>query len=143
MSGPKNEKINRLLIVANDIIQNNEFVVENENISANLINESTKDQIFNKQNKNEQVINNSNIISEEEYNFLDENEIIVLSWIKDLKSINEYELERLISRYDLPWYFPRTQMEELKNKLEINKKDVLLIRHVGDYCLYESKFPLI
>lgn len=140
LSGPKTEKIKRLIEAANNLITEEKHIEEKDENPVDLIVESTKEQIFSEQLKSEKDKLTEKLIPSDEFLFLSKDELLVLSWIKDLKSINEYELDRLISRYNLPWYFPRTQMEQLKEKLMINEKDVLIIRHVGEYCIYEYKY---
>jgi len=136
LSGPKTEKINRLIEAASNLetITPN-TIDENESNPIDLIKTSANDQIFNSQDNI--PVKNIQLLSSEEFPFLETDELTVLSWIKDLKSVNEYELDRLIARHNLSWFFPRTQIENLKGKLVTNNKDVLSIRHVGDYCIYE------
>jgi hypothetical protein len=140
LSGPKSEKINRLIEAAKDLnktdIRQN---TEHEKSSLELISNSTNEQIFNAQMDNAQLLQTMQLLPADEYLFLEKEELIVLSWINDLKSVNEYELDRLIARHNLSWFFPRTQMENLKDKLIRNNKDILSIRYVGDYCIYEFK----
>lgn len=133
VSGPKDEKINRLISAAQQIadtkrIQNekNENKSDPESINKNIFNNMTDDSSDEKDG-----------LQSEEFPYLDNNELMVLSWIKDLKSINEFELDRLIARHNLQWFFPRTQLEKLNSKLVENNKSILSIRNVGDNCIYE------
>lgn len=143
LSGPKSEKIKRLIEAANNLTKDGKQIEKTEKTEENpvdLIVESTKEQIFSEQIKSDHNKLNEKLIPESEFPFLNKEELLVLSWVKDLKSVNEYELDRLISRYNLPWYFPRTQMEQLNENLIKNEKDNLIIRHVGEYCIYEYKY---
>jgi hypothetical protein len=140
LSGPKNDKIKRLIDAANNILDEEKQKEKTPENPLEIIAESTKDQIFSEQAKIEHYQTFENLIPRDEFPFLNGEELMVLSWVKDLKSINEYELDRLISRYNLPWYFPRTQMEQLNEKLLKNDKDILIIRHVGEYSIYEFKY---
>lgn len=140
LSGPKSEKIKRLIETAKNIISDDEHLKNDELNTVKLIEDSTKNQNIGEDILSDSDKSKENIIPESEFPFLNKEELMVLSWVKDLKSINEYELERLISRYNLPWYFPRTQMEQLKENLIKNDKDILIIRHVGEYCIYEYKY---
>ncbi len=140
LSGPKTEKIKRLIDAANNLVKDEHLNKASEENPLELIAESTKEQIFSEELKAVDNKLTDKLIPEEELPFLNKEDILVLSWVKDLKSINEYELDRLISRYNLPWYFPRTQMEQLKETLHNNGHDILIIRHVGEYCIYEYKF---
>jgi hypothetical protein len=143
LSGPKSEKIKRLIDAANNLTKDEKQIERTEKTEENpvdLIVESTKEQIFSEQIKSDYNKLNEKLIPESEFPFLNKEELLVLSWVKDLKSVNEYELDRLISRYNLPWYFPRTQMEQLNENLIKNEKDNLIIRHVGEYCIYEYKY---
>lgn len=138
VSGPKDEKINRLIFAAHHIVSINKIETEQADKKENELESTTEsaDKNYFKETPDE---NPSTVISlhKDEYPYLDSNELLVLSWIKDLKSINEFELERLISRHNLQWFFPRTQLEKLNAKLLGNNKPILSIRNVGDNCIYE------
>jgi hypothetical protein len=140
LSGPKTEKIKRLIDATNNIIIDGKYINGVDENPVDLIVESTKQQIFSEKLKSDYDKLSEQLIPEDEFPFLNKDELLVLSWVKDLKSVNEYELDRLISRYNLSWYFPRTQMEQLKENLLKNEKDILIIRHVGEYCIYEYKY---
>lgn len=72
-----------------------------------------------------------------EFNYLDNAEQIVLSYIMEFKSLAEPELDRLIQRFALPWYLPKAQMTELINKLRINGHDMVQVRALGDNNIYQ------
>ena len=72
-----------------------------------------------------------------EFNYLDNAEQIVLSYLLDFKSLSDPELEKLIQRFAIPWYLPKAQMTELINKLKANGRDIVQIRALGDNNIYQ------
>ncbi len=72
-----------------------------------------------------------------EFEFLDESEQIVLSYLMDFKSMSDPELEKLIQRFRLPWILPKAQMSELVEKLNNNGRNIIDTRALGDHNIYE------
>jgi hypothetical protein len=73
------------------------------------------------------------------YPFLSREELIILSFILENKNASGPIIERLIARFDLPWYFPDKQMIEMIDKLKKQGHDIISITHYGDYPLYQLK----
>ena len=72
-----------------------------------------------------------------EFNYLDNAEQIVVSYLMDFKSLSDPELDKLIQRFALPWYLPKAQMMELINKLKANGRDIVQVRALGDKNIYQ------
>ncbi len=69
--------------------------------------------------------------------YLRDDELIVLSLLIETRVLSGPQLERIIARFDLPWYYPDAQMKELAEKLSQNGQDLIRRKAVGDQPIYE------
>jgi len=68
---------------------------------------------------------------------LDEDEKIILSLIKETRSLTEHDIERASYRHGLGWFLIKAHMSELTNKLSKLNKNPLKIRSVRSVNIYE------
>lgn len=64
-------------------------------------------------------------------------EKLVLSLIKEAKSITEQELERIVAKYKLGWFLYRAHMIELIGKLQRLKQPLIRIKSVPNANIYQ------
>jgi hypothetical protein len=72
-----------------------------------------------------------------DFNYLDEDEQIILSLIKDAKSLTEHEIERASKLHGLGWFLTKAHMAELVVKLKNHKHNPLNVRSVRSINIYE------
>ncbi|MCK4830896.1 DUF2791 family P-loop domain-containing protein [bacterium] len=72
-----------------------------------------------------------------EFPELDPDEQIVLSLIKETKSLTENDIERASRRHALGWFLTKAHMEELAAKLRKSGKNPLRVRSVRSVNIYE------
>jgi len=128
-SGPKEEKIARL-------IQSYQIYIQQpvNNFKPSIESEQPNNQLTN--TPPDLLLPHLTSVRSE-YSFLNEYQQIVLSYLLDFKSITDIELEKLILRFSIPWVLLKAQMEELIGLLKTNGKDIIRVRGVGDYNIYE------
>ncbi|MGV8137070.1 MAG: BREX system ATP-binding domain-containing protein [Mangrovibacterium sp.] len=68
---------------------------------------------------------------------LDEDEQIILSLIKEAKSLTEHEIERASRLYGLGWFLTKAHMSEMVVKLKSNKHNPIGVRSVRSVNIYE------
>lgn len=134
VSGTKSDKIDRLLKTKLKT-KTVELSTDEDLSPEDLIKESTIDSnpVAELREKSSAVF--ADIQSK--YGYLDDHEQTVLVWMHELKSVNENEFERLIARYNIPWYFARTNMEGMIEKLSQNGHTPIEIKHISDHCIYQ------
>jgi hypothetical protein len=64
-------------------------------------------------------------------------EKVILSVIKDIKSMTEQDIERSVSRHKLGWFLHKAQMTDLISKLEANKRNPIKVKSAGGINIYE------
>jgi len=65
-------------------------------------------------------------------------EKVILSFLLEMKSLNEDELDRIIASYKLSWFLPRAHMKDLKRKLDDKKaKHKIIVKPYKYYNIYE------
>jgi len=65
-------------------------------------------------------------------------EKVILSFLLEMKSLNEDELDRIIASYKLSWFLPKAHMKDLKRKLEDKKaKHKIIVKPYKYYNIYE------
>lgn len=69
--------------------------------------------------------------------FLDEDQQTVLAALRQLRSLNEHELDRLVARYNLDWFLTKAEMLELMERLSDADAPVMRIRARGEHNVYE------
>jgi hypothetical protein len=134
VAGSKQEKIERLVNGTSVSAPANESE-ELEASPSELIAESTRGD----RNQAESAAEKRTGDLKSEYPFLESDELIILSYILETKTLSGPQLDRLIARFDLPWYYPDARMGELIEKLQKNDKDIVTRRSIGDYPMYELK----
>ena len=133
VSGSKQDRVERIIHDEIEIISPNDSD-DDEKDASELIAESTK------KNRDHQFANEENKEIDElkgKYSFLSNDELMILSFILKTKSVSEQQLERLIARFDIPWFYPSGKMKEMIEKLESNGQSIISMRRIGDYSLYE------
>jgi len=143
-SGAKSELIDRILEEA--IIKINKSVERaiTEDLNKQL-DAATADQSKEAVNQVEESVNITtplpppNCFNEvdTEYKDLDYDEKIILSLIKDIKSLTEQEIERAALQYNLGWFLTRANMSEIIAKLKQMGKQPIKIRSVKSINIYE------
>jgi len=68
---------------------------------------------------------------------LDLDEQIILSLIKETKSLTEYDIERASRRHGLGWFLTKANMSELAIKLSKSNNNPLRVRSVRSVNIYE------
>lgn len=68
---------------------------------------------------------------------LDPDEQIILSLIKETKSLTEYDIERTSRRHGLGWFLTKAHMSELTSKLRASDNNPLSVRSVRSVNIYE------
>ncbi|MBK8383082.1 MAG: DUF2791 family P-loop domain-containing protein [Ignavibacteria bacterium] len=68
---------------------------------------------------------------------LEKDEQIILSLIKEAKSLNEHDIERVSLRHCLGWFLTRAHMAQLIAKLKLNKKQAIKIKSIQNMNIYE------
>lgn len=68
---------------------------------------------------------------------LDEDEQIILTLIKETKSLTEHDIERASKRHDLGWFLTKAHMSELTSKLQNSNINPLRVRSVRSINIYE------
>ncbi len=68
---------------------------------------------------------------------LKEDEQIMLALLKDARSLNERELERLAARHQIGWFLTKAHMSELLTKLSEYGRNPIRIRQTGTSNIYE------
>jgi hypothetical protein len=132
VSGAKQDKIERVVdayIACANEKENNQSELDTET----LISISTHSDIE-REKKNESIND-----LKEKYPFLSNDELIILSFLIENKSASGPVIERLIARFNIPWYFPETQMSEMVKKMQENGYDIILVKKFSDYPLYQLK----
>lgn len=74
---------------------------------------------------------------EKEYPFIDKDEVIILSLLKEAKSLTERDVERASQRHDLGWFLTKAHMAELLAKLINAGKNPLGVKSVQSQNIYE------
>ena len=72
-----------------------------------------------------------------DYSYLDEDEQIILSLIKETKSLTEPDIERTSRRYGLNWFLTKAHMSEIVAKLRVHNHKPLKVRSVRSINIYE------
>jgi hypothetical protein len=70
------------------------------------------------------------------YAFLDREQAIILCSLRDLQSLTDVELERVVARYDLGWYFLREEMRRLIDLMKERCGPVIERREAGEHEIY-------
>jgi hypothetical protein len=134
VAGSKQEKVDRIVSNFIDIQPVNE-IESNEEDATQLIRQSTRGvNVTQIDDRTEGIIQ-----LEQQYPYLNKEELMILSFVIDNKNLSGQELERLIARFDLPWYYPSVQMNEMIQKLQKNGHDIVSTRQYGDYPIYALK----
>jgi hypothetical protein len=68
---------------------------------------------------------------------LTKSEQIVLSIIKEAKSVSEQELEKIVIRYELGWFLLKAKMAEIMARLRKSHKEFLKIKSIQSTNLYQ------
>jgi hypothetical protein len=68
---------------------------------------------------------------------LDHDEKIVLSLIKDAKSLTELEIERAVIKHKLGWFLLKAHMAEMMAKLKRSKQNTIEIKSVRNTNIYQ------
>lgn len=75
---------------------------------------------------------------QKQYPALTRDEHIVLSFLVSMKSINESELDRIISLYKLNWFLPKAHMRDLIENLKKKDSDMrIIVKPYKYYNIYE------
>ncbi|MFQ5641208.1 MAG: BREX system ATP-binding domain-containing protein [bacterium] len=72
-----------------------------------------------------------------EFPELDPDEQIILSLIRETKSLTEYDIERASRRHGLGWFLTKAHMSEMAAKLRKSGKSPLRVRSVRSVNIYE------
>lgn len=134
VAGSKQEKITRVIHSFSSIgPKDEEDGIESD--TASIIKMSTQQDREKEKEKQSQSIEGLR----NEYPFLSPEELIILSFILENKTASGPVIERLVARFDLPWYFPETQMNEMIKKLKDNGLDIITVQRYSDHPLYQLK----
>jgi hypothetical protein len=132
VSGSKQERVDRIISSHKNYtpIQESEEI---EKTSDELIRQSTRIEI---KEMPDQVIEGLDSLAKK-YPFLSREELIILSFIIENKNASGPIIERIVARFDIPWYFPEKQMSEMVDKLKTNGHNIISIHQYGDHALYQ------
>jgi hypothetical protein len=134
VAGSKQEKIARITSTFSSFQAVQEDVKLEENTES-IISISTKADREKEKEKHSESIEDLKSV----YPFLSQDELIILSFLLESKSASGPAIERIVARFDLPWYFPETQMNEMIKKLQDNGRDLIAVQKYGDHPLYQIK----
>jgi hypothetical protein len=68
---------------------------------------------------------------------IDQDEKVILSILRDAKSLTEQDLERVVAKYKLGWFLYKAKMAELIAKIKRNDKSVIQIKSVQNSNIYQ------
>lgn len=68
---------------------------------------------------------------------LNEDEQVVVALLQELKTLTEYELERVVGKYGLKWILHKAEMAEIIAKLKRNNKRPIRIKSVQGNNIYQ------
>ncbi|HMQ70410.1 MAG TPA: DUF2791 family P-loop domain-containing protein [Ignavibacteria bacterium] len=71
------------------------------------------------------------------YSDLQYDEKVILSLIKDIKSMTEQDIERSVLRHKLRWFLHKAHMMDLISKLELSNENPIKIKSAGSVNIYE------
>lgn len=72
-----------------------------------------------------------------DYPFLDEDEQIILSLIKETKSLTEQDIDRASRNHGLGWFLTKAHMSEIVSKLRNHNSNPLRVRSIRSINIYE------
>ena len=73
----------------------------------------------------------------QDFPFLDQDEQVIFSLIKDAKSLTEHEIERASRLHGLGWFLTKAHMSEMLAKLNNHKQNPINVRSVRSINIYE------
>jgi len=138
VSGVKNELVDRILDESDYQFRNVNIELSQISINQNEKEESSDEiqtPILN-EIKTDALPSQFDSISNE-FSELEKDEQIILSIIKETKSLNEHDIERVSLRHGLGWFLTRAHMAELISKLRENNRSVLRIKSIRSMNIYE------
>jgi len=132
-SGNKHDLIERLIDFARSDKKTGEEIINEQEPEVHVIDDSdvnTGNSLI------DDLVEYSNI--SKMYPELADDEKIVLSFLVEMKSLNESEIDRMISSYGLNWFLPKAHMKELKDNLEkLDRKYHIEIKPFKYHDIYE------
>ena len=139
VSGPKAELIERL--IATDPVVEEEIAVEHAKLQLPSpddgmkleINESKEKDVYEQPPREVPGLNDVR----KEFPELEDEKQLMLALLKEARSLNERELERLAKRHRIDWHLTKAHMAELLAKLRESEKYPIRIRHTGTSNIYE------
>ncbi|MES0490253.1 MAG: hypothetical protein ABUK01_09685 [Leptospirales bacterium] len=134
VSGSKQDKISRIVDNFSSYSPPEESD-EIENDTASIISLSTQVDREKAKEKRSESIDGLKV----KYPYLSSDELIILSFIIENKTASGPVIERLVARFDLPWYFPETQMNDMIKKMQENGQDIIVVQKYSDHPLYQLK----
>lgn len=134
VSGSKQEKIDRIVESFANYAEA-EIATDVESNTEEIINMSTK---AGRLQEKERHVDSIDALKSK-FPFLSEDQLIVLSFLIENRSASGHVIERIVARFDLPWYFPEAQMNEMVQLLRDNGHDIVSVQHYGDHPLYQIK----
>ncbi|KQC14850.1 MAG: hypothetical protein APR63_13230 [Desulfuromonas sp. SDB] len=143
VSGVKRELIERLIEGASTLFNEATLKAVEQDQEASMEAKGVKDELE-KEKFESPIITKTRIDKPKGYmeiskDFpeLDEDEKIILSLIKETRSLTEHDIERASSRHGLGWFLIKAHMSEMTNKLKNMNKNPLNIRSVRSINIYE------
>ncbi len=142
ISGVKTELIDRLIDSARMwySMSTAKAVIENQDTKIEAKGTETKEESIDVGNiENEMRVDLPKNIQDikADYPNLSEDEQIIMSLIKETKSLTEHDIERASKNHGLSWFLTKAQMLEIISKLKEENKNPLNVRSVGSINIYE------